>query len=110
MLSGEVIILHDNARSHVAVTCQTLLLQFRWEVLERLSYIPDFSLCEFHIFGSLQKALEGWLQAAVENWFHNHTGVSSPRLFVMWIAGILVFTFKVTLSSLSDTSVQWVIG
>ncbi|GFW99627.1 hypothetical protein TNCV_3418601 [Trichonephila clavipes] len=78
MVSGGVIILHDNARSHVAVACQTLLRQICWEVLKQPSYSLDFSPCAYHIFGPLQKALKRWrvlydneVQAAVENWFHN---------------------------------------
>ncbi|GFW63744.1 hypothetical protein TNCV_4940361 [Trichonephila clavipes] len=78
MLNGGVSILHDNTSPHVTVVFQTLLRHFRWEVLEHLSYSPDFSPCEYHIFGLLQKVLKGRgfledneVQAAVKNWFHN---------------------------------------
>ncbi|GFW88688.1 uncharacterized protein TNCV_2833491 [Trichonephila clavipes] len=78
MLYGKVIILHDSARPNVAVACQTLSWQIYWDVLEHLPYSPDFSPCEYSIFGPLQNSLKGWrfpddneVQAAVENWFHN---------------------------------------
>ncbi|GFY15240.1 mariner Mos1 transposase [Trichonephila clavipes] len=77
MLSGEVIILHDNAPPHVAVACQILLRQFHWEILEHPAYSSDLSPREYHIFGPLQKALKGRrfasdyeVQNAVENWLH----------------------------------------
>lgn len=58
-LSNGVILLHDNARPHVADVVKTQLLQFKWETLTHPPYSPDLSPCDFHIFGSLKKHLRG---------------------------------------------------
>ena len=78
MLSSGVIILHDNARPHVAKVCVEALARKKWEVLEHPAYSPDLSPCDYHIFGPLKKSLMGQrfhsdddVKAAVLNWFHD---------------------------------------
>ncbi|GFT20116.1 mariner Mos1 transposase [Trichonephila clavipes] len=78
ILSGGVILLHDNTRPHVALAGQVLLLQFYQEVLENPLYSLDLSSCEYHTFGPLQKALKGRrfagqneIQDVIKNWFQH---------------------------------------
>ncbi|GFT72043.1 histone-lysine N-methyltransferase SETMAR [Trichonephila clavipes] len=40
-----------------ANSVKTTLQQFRWETLENPSYSPDLSPCDFHVFGSLKRAI-----------------------------------------------------
>ena len=54
-----VILLHDNARPHMANTIMALLQKFKWEVLGRPPYSSDLSPCDYVIFGPLEKALRG---------------------------------------------------
>ena len=53
------ILLHDNARLHMANTIMALLQKFKWEVLVHPPYIPDCSPCDYAIFGPITKALRG---------------------------------------------------
>ena len=56
-LTRVVILLHDNARLHTAVTITALLQKFKWEVLGHPPYSPDLSPCDYAIFGPIEKAL-----------------------------------------------------
>lgn len=76
MLSRGVILLHDNARPHVANIVQESLLKKKWEVLPHPAYSPDLSPCDFHLFGPLKKFLKGQrfesdeeVRATVIEWF-----------------------------------------
>ncbi|GFW97486.1 uncharacterized protein TNCV_4991621 [Trichonephila clavipes] len=57
MLSSDVLLLHDKARSHVAKVYVEALPRKKWKVLEHPAYSPDLSLCNYHIFGPLKKSL-----------------------------------------------------
>lgn len=85
LLTAGVIVLHDNARPHVANQVQDLFQRFKWEMLRHPPYSPDLSPCDFHIFGPLKKALKGQrfqsdaeVQDAVRDWFD-----SQPSKFYM---------------------------
>ena len=53
------IVLHDNACPHTANLARDKLQRFGWETLQHPPYIPDFSPCDFHIFGDLKKDSRG---------------------------------------------------
>ena len=53
------IILHDNARPHVANKTVNKLKKFHWEFLEHPPYSPDLVPSDFHLFSSLKKFLAG---------------------------------------------------
>ncbi|GFY56471.1 histone-lysine N-methyltransferase SETMAR [Trichonephila inaurata madagascariensis] len=55
MLSSGVIILSDNARPHVAKVFVEALDSKKLKVLEHLTYSPDLSLCDYHIFELLSE-------------------------------------------------------
>ena len=54
-----VILLHDNARLHVATKTVNKLRKFHWEFLEHPPYIPDLAPSDFHLFSWLKNFLAG---------------------------------------------------
>ncbi|KAG5317833.1 MOS1T transposase, partial [Pseudoatta argentina] len=46
----KVILLHDNARPHVAKPVKTYLETLKWEVLPHPPYSPDIAPSDFHLF------------------------------------------------------------
>ena len=88
LLTQGVILLHDNARPHLARTTVATMAKFRWEILKHPPYSPDMSPCDFHVFGPLKKHLKGRrfasdeeVQEEVADWI-----ASRPREF--WEQGI----------------------
>jgi hypothetical protein len=59
LLTKGVLILHDNARPHVAIATQELLQHFRWTVLEHPAYSPHLTPSDFHHFPALKVYLAG---------------------------------------------------
>ena len=58
-LSKGILLLHDNARPHVAKLIRHLLDQFRWKVFGHPPYSPDLAPSDYHLFPDLKKALGG---------------------------------------------------
>ena len=54
-----VIILHGNARPHVANKTLNKLRKFHWELSEHPPYSPDLAPSDFHLFSPLKKFLAG---------------------------------------------------
>jgi histone-lysine N-methyltransferase SETMAR len=59
LVTKGVLILQDNARTHVATATQELLQRFRWTVLEHPAYSPDLAPSDFHLFPTLKDHLAG---------------------------------------------------
>ena len=59
MTSEGTILLHDNARPHIANLVRDKLEKFDWETLKNPPYSPDLSPCDFHIFCDLEKDIRG---------------------------------------------------
>ncbi len=75
-LSKKIVLLHDNARPHVAALVTSLLKDFDWTVFSHPPYSPDLAPSDFHLFPSLKKWLGGrhfdsdvQLQATVDEFF-----------------------------------------
>ncbi|EGI63180.1 Mariner Mos1 transposase [Acromyrmex echinatior] len=52
-----IILLHDNARPHVAKPVKTYLETLKWEVLPHPPYSPDIAPSDYHLFRSLAHSL-----------------------------------------------------
>ncbi|KAJ4427362.1 hypothetical protein ANN_24982 [Periplaneta americana] len=59
MLSRGVVLLHDNARLHIAASTRELLDQFGWEIFDHPPYSPDLAPSDFHLFTKLKDFLGG---------------------------------------------------
>jgi hypothetical protein len=57
LLSTGVLLLHDNTRPHTAHVTAETISDIHFECLPYLPYSPDFTSCEYHIFGLLKEAL-----------------------------------------------------
>jgi histone-lysine N-methyltransferase SETMAR len=91
----DVVLLHDNARPHVANRTAARLQSFGWEIMEHAPYSPDLAPSDYHVFGPLKKFLAGQriisnddAKTTVRWWFRTqpaefyNTGIS--RLVVRW--------------------------
>lgn len=59
LLSQGVLLLHDNARPHIARDTRNLLDSWHWEILPHPAYSPDLAPSDFHLFPKLKKHLRG---------------------------------------------------
>ena len=95
LLTTGVLLLHDNARPHVATETQQLLQRFKWTILEHPPYSPDLAPSDFHLFLALKDHLSGHkftsdddVKTAVTRWLKSQgaefyeTGINKlvPRL------------------------------
>jgi len=81
-LTQGVLLLHDNARPHMAHLTINTIRQLNWEVLEHPAYSPDLAPSDFQ-FGLLKNALRGRrfaaddeVKEAVHDWLR-----SQPQTF-----------------------------
>ena len=81
-LTKGVLLLHNNARPHMAHLTINTIWQLNWEVCAHPAYSPDLAPSDFHLFGPLKNALRGcWFAAddvkeAVHDWLR-----SQPQTF-----------------------------
>lgn len=71
---NKVILQHNNARPHVALSVKNYLERSDWEVLLHPPYSPDIAPSDFHLFQSMQSALSGERfnsYAEIKNWLDN---------------------------------------
>ncbi|GBP59020.1 Mariner Mos1 transposase [Eumeta japonica] len=53
----KIILLHDNARPHIAVPVKNYLITLDWEVLPHPPYSPDIAPSDYHLIRSMAHAL-----------------------------------------------------
>ena len=58
----KVILLHDNARPHIAAPVKTDSETLKWDVLLYPSYSPDIALSDFHTFRSMTHTITGYVR------------------------------------------------
>jgi len=54
---NKIILLHDNARPHVAAPVKTYLETLKWEVLPHPPYSPDIAPSDYYLFRSMTHGL-----------------------------------------------------
>ncbi|KAG5324773.1 MOS1T transposase, partial [Pseudoatta argentina] len=73
--NDQIILLHDNARPHVAAPVKTYMETLNWEVLPHLSYSPDIAdTSDYHLFRSMTHGLSEQHFTSYEdtkNWIDN---------------------------------------
>ncbi|GFU69757.1 histone-lysine N-methyltransferase SETMAR [Trichonephila clavipes] len=57
MLTAGVVLLHDNARPHMARRTTAVLTEFGWELFHHPLFSPDLAPYDFHVFFHLKKFL-----------------------------------------------------
>jgi hypothetical protein len=74
LLSKRVMLLHNNARPHMAAHTVDSLRALKFEVLKYPPYSPDLAPLDFHMFGSMtehlwgQKFADDEVMEAVQSW------------------------------------------
>ncbi|GFS19638.1 histone-lysine N-methyltransferase SETMAR [Elysia marginata] len=56
---GNVLLLHDNARLHTSIRPREKIASFGWTTLPFLSYSPDLTPSDYHLFGHMKQGLRG---------------------------------------------------
>ena len=76
----KVLLLHDNARPHVAKVVSRKIEQLGWQVLPHPPYSPDLAPTDYHLFRSLSNYLRGKqfddlneLKSSINTFFYSKT-------------------------------------
>ncbi|EGI62906.1 Mariner Mos1 transposase, partial [Acromyrmex echinatior] len=70
----KIILLHDNARSHIAASVKTYMETLNWEVLPHPPYSTDIAPSDYHLFRSMAHSLSEQHFTSYEdikNWINN---------------------------------------
>jgi len=90
----KIILLHDNARPHVAAPVKTYLETLKWEVLPYPPYSPDIASSDYHLFRSMthglseqyftsyedtKNCIDDWIASKDEAFFRRGTNMLPER-------------------------------
>jgi histone-lysine N-methyltransferase SETMAR len=84
LLSKRVLLLHGNARTHMAAHTVDTLCALKFEVLKHPTYSPDLAPSDFHLFGPMkehlpgQKFVDDMVMEAVQSWLK-----ATPKSFFL---------------------------
>jgi hypothetical protein len=93
--SGQWTFLHDNVRSHTALSVNRFLAKHEVTVLQHPPYSPDLSPCDFFLFPQLKKTLEG-------RWHENIKAIQVAATMELTAIPIEAFT-----SCIQDLPIRW---
>ncbi|GFR73167.1 histone-lysine N-methyltransferase SETMAR [Elysia marginata] len=72
---GNLLLLHDNVRTHTSIRTRETIASFGWTTLPHPSYSPDLAPSDYHLFGPMKQALRGKhyendeeVKSAVKTW------------------------------------------
>ena len=85
---GQTILLHENARPHVAQVIKATHQELEWEVLQHPLYSPDLAPTDYYLFRSLSNHMRGVTfnnEEDLKNWLNKFFD-TRPRDF--WHNGI----------------------
>lgn len=82
-MSKSIVLLHDNAHPHIAVSPLETYRKLKWQVMEHPAYNQELVLSDFHLFRSLKDALsskrfscDNSVKAVMYQWLH-----AQPKTF-----------------------------
>lgn len=81
---NKVILLHDNARPHVAQVVKTYLETLKWDVLPHPPYSPDIAPSDYHLFRSMQNHMPSTpfhSSEEVKNWVDSFLASKNEKFF-----------------------------
>ncbi|EGI64132.1 Mariner Mos1 transposase [Acromyrmex echinatior] len=80
----KIILLHDNARPHVAAPVKTYMETLNWEILPHPPYSPDIAPSDYHLFRSMAHGLSEQHFTSYEdikNWIDNWIASKDEAFF-----------------------------
>lgn len=80
----KVILLHDNARPHVAKHVKNALEALKWEILPHAPYSPDCAPSDYYLFRSMQSALQNQTfrnQEEIKKWLEEWIRSKDEKFF-----------------------------
>lgn len=80
----KIILLHDNARPHIAQPVKNYLERLNWEVLHHPPYSPDIAPSDYYLFRSMQSALSGdrfHSFQSIQIWLNNWIASKDEQFF-----------------------------
>jgi len=80
----KMILLHDNAPSHIAKLVKEMIEAFGWEILSHAAYSPDLASFDYHLFALMGHALAQQRFTSYENvrkWLDDWFGSTEQQFF-----------------------------